>query len=176
MVERHWDKIGAEFALAEGGGMSEQDGAVKQVLVTATEKLSRNLKVVAHGVSAHGSVPRADNPLLRLSAALLKLAAWPAPMRLNEVTRAYFSRLATISPTEEAFLYTGADPDWREDVGTIRAAQHTCGNAGSFICQRHFRAGDCGPGLIVDRAENGPCIDLSARSFHAAEDKAQRQQ
>jgi hypothetical protein len=62
--------------------------------------------VVAHGVSAHGSVPRADNPLLRLSAALLKLAAWPAPMRLNEVTRAYFSRLATISPPEEAFLYT----------------------------------------------------------------------
>ena len=106
MVERHWDKIAAEFALAEGGGMSEQDGAVKQVLVTATEKLSRNMKVVAHGVSAHGSVPRADNPLLRLSAALLKLAAWPAPMRLNEVTRAYFSRLATISPPEEAFLYT----------------------------------------------------------------------
>jgi acetylornithine deacetylase/succinyl-diaminopimelate desuccinylase-like protein len=106
MVERHWDKIAAEFALAEGGGMSEQDGAVKQVLVTATEKLSRNMKVVAHGVSAHGSVPRADNPLLKLSAALLKLAAWPAPMRLNEVTRAYFSRLATISPPEEAFLYT----------------------------------------------------------------------
>jgi len=25
---------------------------------------------------------------------------------LNEVTRAYFSRLATISPPEEAFLYT----------------------------------------------------------------------
>jgi acetylornithine deacetylase/succinyl-diaminopimelate desuccinylase-like protein len=109
MVERHWDKIAAEFALAEGGGMSEQDGAVRQVLVTATEKLSRNMKLVAHGVSAHGSVPRADNPLLRLSAALLKLAAWPPPMRLNEVTRAYFSRLATVSPPEEAFLYTHLD-------------------------------------------------------------------
>jgi acetylornithine deacetylase/succinyl-diaminopimelate desuccinylase-like protein len=80
--------------------------ASQHVLVTATEKLSRNMKLVAHGVSAHGSVPRADNPLRRLSAALLKLAAWRAPMRLNEVTRAYFSRLATISPPEEAFLYT----------------------------------------------------------------------
>jgi acetylornithine deacetylase/succinyl-diaminopimelate desuccinylase-like protein len=106
MVERHWDKIAAEFSLAEGGGMSEENGTVKRVVVTATEKLSRNMKVVAHGVSAHGSVPRADNPLLRLSAALLKLAAWRAPMRLNEVTRAYFSRLATISPPDEAFLYT----------------------------------------------------------------------
>jgi len=106
MVERHWDKIAAEFSLAEGGGMSEQGGKVQRVVVTATEKLSRNMKLVARGVSAHGSVPRADNPLLRLSAALAKLADWRQPMRLNEVTRAYFSRLAAISPPEEAFLYT----------------------------------------------------------------------
>jgi len=109
MVDKHWDKIAAEFSLAEGGGMQEQNGVVKQVLVTATEKLSRNMKLVAHGVSAHGSVPRADNPILKLSAALLKLAAWRQPMRLNEVTRAYFSRLATISPPEEAYLYTHLD-------------------------------------------------------------------
>jgi acetylornithine deacetylase/succinyl-diaminopimelate desuccinylase-like protein len=109
MVDKHWDKIAAEFSLAEGGGMQEQNGVVKQVLVAATEKLSRNMKLVAHGVSAHGSVPRADNPLLKLSAALLKLAAWRQPMRLNEVTRAYFSRLATISPPEEAYLYTHLD-------------------------------------------------------------------
>ena len=106
MVERHWDKIAAEFSLAEGGGMSEQGGKVQRVVVTATEKLSRNMKLVARGVSAHGSVPRADNPLLRLSAALAKLADWRQPMRLNEVTRQYFSRLAAISPPEEAFLYT----------------------------------------------------------------------
>ena len=93
--------------------MSEQGGAVKQVLVTATEKLSRNMKLVAHGVSAHGSVPREDNPLLRLSAALLKLAAWRQPMRLNEVTRAYFSRLAEISPPEQASLYKRLDDPGR---------------------------------------------------------------
>jgi len=106
MVEKHWDRIAAEFSLAEGGGMSEADGTVTRVVVTATEKLSRNMKLVAHGVSAHGSVPRADNPLLHLSAALLKLAAWRPPARLNEVTRAYFSRLAAVSPPEEALLYT----------------------------------------------------------------------
>ncbi|HZT28448.1 MAG TPA: M20/M25/M40 family metallo-hydrolase [Bryobacteraceae bacterium] len=117
MVEKHWDRIAAEFSLAEGGGMSEQDGVVRRVVVTATEKLSRNMKVVAHGVSAHGSVPRADNPLLHLSTALLKLAAWRPPMRLNEVTRAYFSRLATISPPEEAFLYTHLeDPAVQEKI------------------------------------------------------------
>jgi len=109
MVEQHWDKIAAEFSLTEGGGMLEEGGAVKQVIVTATEKLSRNMKLVAHGVSAHGSIPRADNPLVHLSAALVKLAAWRPPMRLNEVTRAYFTRLAAVSPPAEASLYTHLD-------------------------------------------------------------------
>ena len=106
MVERHWDKIAAEFSMAEGGHMVKRGANVTQVVVTAAEKLSRNMKVLARGVSAHGSIPRADNPLLRLSVALAKLAEWRQPMRLNEVTRAYFSRLAAISPPEEAFLYT----------------------------------------------------------------------
>jgi len=109
MVEKHWDKIDAEFSLAEGGGMVEENGTVKQVVVTATEKQSRNMKLVAHGVTAHGSVPRADNPLLHLSAAIVKLAAWRPPMRLNDVTRAYFAKLATISPPEQAYLYTHLD-------------------------------------------------------------------
>ena len=58
MVERHLDKIAA---LAEGGHMARQGDKVKQVVVIATEKLSRNMKLLARGVSAHGSVPRADN-------------------------------------------------------------------------------------------------------------------
>jgi acetylornithine deacetylase/succinyl-diaminopimelate desuccinylase-like protein len=109
MVERHWDKIAAEFSLAEGGHMVKQGDTITQVVITAAEKLSRNMKVVARGVSAHGSVPRDDNPLLRLAAALTKLADWRQPMRLNAVTRAYFSRLAAISPPEEAYLYTHLD-------------------------------------------------------------------
>ncbi|MCC6859996.1 MAG: M20/M25/M40 family metallo-hydrolase [Bryobacterales bacterium] len=119
MVERHWDRIAAEFSLAESGGMLENNGVVTRVMVTATEKLSRNMKLVARGVSAHGSVPRADNPLLRLSSALVRLAAWRPPVRLNEVTRAYFSRLAAVSPPEEAYLYTHLDDP--EAVEKLRA-------------------------------------------------------
>jgi acetylornithine deacetylase/succinyl-diaminopimelate desuccinylase-like protein len=109
MVAQHWDNIAAEFSLTEGGGMREENGTVKQVVLSATEKLSRNMKLVAHGVSAHGSVPRADNPLVHLSAALVKLASWRAPILLNEVTRAFFAKLATISPPDEAYLYTHLD-------------------------------------------------------------------
>ena len=41
-----------------------------------------------------------------LGAAVGKVGAWQAPMRLNETTREFFARLATISPPEEASLYT----------------------------------------------------------------------
>jgi acetylornithine deacetylase/succinyl-diaminopimelate desuccinylase-like protein len=117
MVAQHWGKIAAEFSLTEGGGMTEENGTVKQVVVTATEKLSRNMRLVAHGTSAHGSVPRADNPIVHLSAAVVKLAAWRAPILLNEVTRAYFARLATISPPDQAALYTHLDdPETLEKI------------------------------------------------------------
>jgi acetylornithine deacetylase/succinyl-diaminopimelate desuccinylase-like protein len=63
------------------------------------------LNVTAHGSSGHGSMPRMDNPVVHLAAAIAKIGAWQAPMRLNETTRTFFERLAKISPPEEAALY-----------------------------------------------------------------------
>ena len=57
------------------------------------------------GVAGHGSAPRLDNPIVHLSAAVAKVGAYQAPMRLNETTRAYLERLATISPPDAAFRY-----------------------------------------------------------------------
>jgi acetylornithine deacetylase/succinyl-diaminopimelate desuccinylase-like protein len=105
-----WAALGqdrrVEFSMAEGGHMEKRGAMVTQVVVTAAEKLSRNMKVLARGGERPrlGSTP--DNPLLRLSAALVKLADWRQPIRLNDVTRAYFSRLAAVSSPEDAFLCT----------------------------------------------------------------------
>ena len=106
MVERHWDKIECEFALNEGGMIYAPDGKVKYVGVATTEKVPRGFRLVARGTSGHGSVPRPDNAITHLAAAVAKVGNWHAPMRLNETTRAFFSRLAKISPPEEAFLYS----------------------------------------------------------------------
>ena len=49
---------------------------------------------------------------MHLATAVAKIGAWRAPVRLNEITRAYFRRLATISTPEEAARYlavTGSD-------------------------------------------------------------------
>ena len=42
----------------------------------------------------HSASPRRDNPIYRLSAALIKLSQFDFPPRLNAVTRANFERLA----------------------------------------------------------------------------------
>jgi acetylornithine deacetylase/succinyl-diaminopimelate desuccinylase-like protein len=111
MVREHWTEIEAEFALAEGGGGLARDGKIRFVSIATTEKVPRGVRLVARGTAGHGSVPRPDNPVVRLSSAVAKIAAWLPPMRLNDTTRAYFERLATISTPEEASRYNGiVDP------------------------------------------------------------------
>jgi len=105
MVDKHWDKIECEFALNEGGGTLKRDGKVAYVGIATTEKVPRGMKLVAKGTSGHASMPRPDNPIVHLAAAVEKVGNYQCPMRLNETTRAFFRRLAKISPPEETKLY-----------------------------------------------------------------------
>jgi acetylornithine deacetylase/succinyl-diaminopimelate desuccinylase-like protein len=75
--------------------------------VQTTEKLPRGVRLVATGVAGHGSVPLRTNPVVHIAQAVAKVAAWQPPMRLNDTTRAYFERLATVSTPEERDRYNG---------------------------------------------------------------------
>ena len=111
MVAEHWSEIEAEYALAEGGTTVSRDGKVRYVGISTSEKVLRPVRLIAHGEAGHGSRPSPDNPVLRLAQAVTRLGAWQPPMRLNDATRAYFERLATISPPEAAWRYNHiADP------------------------------------------------------------------
>jgi acetylornithine deacetylase/succinyl-diaminopimelate desuccinylase-like protein len=111
LVNQHWDTIAAEFALAEGGGGFARDGKPRAVMVSTTEKVPRSTRLVAHGVAGHGSVPRLDNAVIRIANAVAKIGAWQPPKRMNDTTRAYFERLATISSPEEAARYNRLSPE-----------------------------------------------------------------
>ena len=105
MVNRHFDEINAEFAITEGGTARLENGRVTVVQVGTTEKLPRRARLVATGNAGHGSVPRTDNAVVHLAAAVAKLGAWETPMHLNETTRAYLEKLAGISPPDKAARY-----------------------------------------------------------------------
>jgi acetylornithine deacetylase/succinyl-diaminopimelate desuccinylase-like protein len=126
MVEQHWDKIEAEFALNEGGEMHVVNGKVADVAIATTEKVPRGMRLAARGSSGHGSIPRVDNPVIHLGAAVGKFGAWQPPARLNETTRLFFQRLAEISPPEEAALYRNVeDPAVQEKLKTLQPAYYS---------------------------------------------------
>ncbi|HKE84521.1 MAG TPA: M20/M25/M40 family metallo-hydrolase [Vicinamibacterales bacterium] len=105
MVSEHFADIDAEFAMTEGGGATIDGGRVTRVNIGTAEKLPARVRLVASGTAGHGSVPRSDNPLIHLGAAVEKVGRWDTPMRLNDTTRAYFEKLAAISAPDRAAIY-----------------------------------------------------------------------
>ena len=105
MVREHFDEIDAEFAVTEGGTASLVDGRVATLQIGTTEKVPKRVRLVANGTAAHGSVPRVDNAVVHVAAAVAKVGTWETPMHLNETTRTYFERLASVSPPDKAARY-----------------------------------------------------------------------
>lgn len=105
MVNNHFDKIDAEFCLAEGGGVTRSNREVQFASVQTMEKIPYAVELVATGVAGHGSVPLQTNSVVRLARAIASVADWRTPVRLNETTAAYFERLATISSAADAERY-----------------------------------------------------------------------
>lgn len=116
MVENHWDLIAAEFCLAEGGYVREENGRVAVVGVQTTEKLPRRANLVARGTAGHGSRPRMDNAVTMLATAVAKVGAWQTPLRLNGTTSAYFERMATLAEGEAAFRYGNIGDPGQQDA------------------------------------------------------------
>ncbi|HVO99835.1 MAG TPA: M20/M25/M40 family metallo-hydrolase [Bryobacteraceae bacterium] len=105
MVKNHYGEIDAEYSLTEGGGATIENGKVVTMNIGTAEKVPARVRLVATGPSGHGSVPRPDNALIHLGAAVEKVGRWRTPVRLNDTTRTYFEKLATISTPEKAARY-----------------------------------------------------------------------
>lgn len=95
-VEQHWDKLACGFAINEGGRVEEQDGKVQYVAVQVSEKVPANVDVIAKGTSGNASVPRPDNPVVHVAAAIAKIGTFETPVQFNTVTQAYFEGLAPL--------------------------------------------------------------------------------
>jgi acetylornithine deacetylase/succinyl-diaminopimelate desuccinylase-like protein len=82
-TRRHPDLLAdVEYLITEGEGTRVEDGVVKWFAVGVAEKRAYCVRLVAHGTAAHGSIPRADNPVPRLARAVERVAAWETPIRL----------------------------------------------------------------------------------------------
>ena len=120
VIKKHWEKIAAGFAINEGGRVTVKDGKAQYVAVQASEKIPVNVTVIATGPSGHGSIPRKDNAVVRLAAAVAKVGAYQTPAKPNTITRRYFEQLAKIEDPELAKWMRALDtPERMEHAARI---------------------------------------------------------
>jgi acetylornithine deacetylase/succinyl-diaminopimelate desuccinylase-like protein len=100
LIANHRDLIDAAYLLNEGGGGSLRDGKPFINAVGAAEKVSTNFTVSTANRGGHSSVPRDDNAITQLSAALVKIGGYQFAVHLNEVSTAYFAGTANIETPE----------------------------------------------------------------------------
>jgi acetylornithine deacetylase/succinyl-diaminopimelate desuccinylase-like protein len=95
LLRAHKDLVDADLALNEpGGGHLGDNGKYEQLNVQVSEKIYQDYRLQITNPGGHSSVPKPDNAIYAMSAALAKVAAYTFPAHLNEVTRAFFERTA----------------------------------------------------------------------------------
>ena len=96
LVKNHRELIDAEFAINEGGGGNMRKGKYLTNEIQASEKVFQDFHLEVTNSGGHSSLPVKDNAIYHLSEGLARLAKFEFPVQLNEVTRAYFERSASV--------------------------------------------------------------------------------
>ena len=97
LLQHRRDLIDAEFALnTDSGDFQSRDGAPYIVSLAAAEKTAANLQLTVSNRGGHGSLPRSDNAIYQLTAALARIGKFQFPPALIDVTRAQFAATAAL--------------------------------------------------------------------------------
>ena len=117
LLKEHRDWIVAEFCInLDGGEFEKMKGARVLAGLQASEKVYADYIWETTNPGGHSSVPGPENAIYELSAALLKLQTFSFPVKINEITRNYFDRSASLATGSLAADLAGAakqppDPD-----------------------------------------------------------------
>ena len=124
LLTHHRALIDAAFALNEGGGGVVKQGRRLSHNVQASEKTYLSFELLVTNSGGHSSLPRRDNAIDQLSSALTRVAGYTFPVRLNEVTRAFFERTAAIEAPPVAAAMRAILRDAADRGADARALRH----------------------------------------------------
>ncbi|HYL02614.1 MAG TPA: M20/M25/M40 family metallo-hydrolase [Steroidobacteraceae bacterium] len=103
LLRNRRELIDAEFVLNHDGNSVMSEHGVPQVFeLGATEKLYADYQLTVTNRGGHSSLPRPDNAVDQLAAGLLRIGRHQFPFEMNNVTRAYFERMAASNSGETA--------------------------------------------------------------------------
>jgi acetylornithine deacetylase/succinyl-diaminopimelate desuccinylase-like protein len=94
LVDTHPDKVRAEYAIGEAGGFTLHLGPRTFYPVQVAEKGIVWMRLKATGSPGHGSMPRDDNAVVRLSEAIAKLGRARLPYHLTPPAATQLDALA----------------------------------------------------------------------------------
>jgi acetylornithine deacetylase/succinyl-diaminopimelate desuccinylase-like protein len=130
LVSEHRDLIDAEFALNTDGGMIILENDKPRAFVMQTsEKVYVSFMLEATDPGGHSSVPRADNPIYRLSRTLAALQEFRFPIDLNETSRAFFRLWTPMAPAEARPVLQGILEDPEDPQLSAKLIEHPYFNA-----------------------------------------------
>ena len=116
LIKNHRNLIDAEYVINPDAGDFELDkGKHLLVGIQASEKLYQDFDLKVTSPGGHSSLPTSENAIYQLAAGLTRLEKYQFPFELNEVTREYFKREASIVGRQtgadmQAILQTPPDP------------------------------------------------------------------
>ncbi len=99
LLANHRDMLDAAFALNEGGGVAVIHDLWKTGVeqpADRAEKVFQSFTLEVKNKGGHSSQPRKDNAIYELADALVKLEKLEFPVELNDTTRNYFAKMATV--------------------------------------------------------------------------------
>lgn len=104
LVDEHPDRVRAEYALGEVGGFWLHIGDVTYMPIMVAEKGQAHLRMRARGTAGHASMPRCDNALVQLSAAIAKLGQTRLPHHLVPTMANFLETLADTQKLPEKIV------------------------------------------------------------------------
>lgn len=130
LVNERRDLVDAEYALnSDAGSVVVRDGREVMFQVQASEKMYLSFQLDVKNKGGHSSKPTPDNAIYHLAEGLARLARFQFPVSLNEVTRAFFERSASLESGQKAEDMRAIASDPRDSAAAERLAESPYYNA-----------------------------------------------
>jgi acetylornithine deacetylase/succinyl-diaminopimelate desuccinylase-like protein len=137
LVKHHRDWIDAEYCINLDGLAESQKGRPSLFNIDVSEKVYADFTLETTNPGGHSSVPRHDNAIYSLAAALTRIQAFAFPLKLNDVSRKYLEysarraegqraadllAVAKIPPDPQAVERLSEDPNYNSILRTTCVA------------------------------------------------------
>ena len=124
LATEHRELTDAEYVLNAdgGGGFLDHDRKAVAFMIQAAEKTFSNFELTIRNPGGHSSLPRPDNAIYELAAALKNIEAYTFPTRTNDITTGYFEKSAAVTagPVGDAMKRFAANPSDEEALAVLR--------------------------------------------------------